>query len=92
MWRILFVLLLFAAPSIPIVIYTNYSVWVGFGGIGFLILGILFLHLETRGQPGNSGHIGLAALILVPIFTFTVSNFFAALIKYVVIHLTIIWR
>jgi len=89
---IISVLLLCAAPSIPIAVYTDYSVYVGLGGLGLLILGIIFVKYETRDcAPGTSGGLGLAAMVLIPIFTFMVSNFLAALIKYLATHLTVAW-
>ena len=89
---IILVLLVCAAPSIPIAVYTDYSVHAGLVGVVLFILGLAFVKYETRDcAPGTSGGIGLLAIVVVPIFTFMVSNFIAALVKYIATHLTLVW-
>lgn len=83
-----FILLL---PAILVAIFTDYSLYVGLGGLGLTGLGALFTHLEGRGQPGNSGHIGMLVLFVGAPLVFSLANFIAMLVKYLVMNISISW-
>jgi hypothetical protein len=77
----------FALPSIPIAVYTDWSVWCGFIGLGFFVGSLIFAVHMNRNSNGTSGYLGLVAATVLPTGSFMLSNFLAALVKYLMIHL-----
>lgn len=76
----------FALPAIPIAIYTDWSVWCGLVGLGFFVGACVLVRYEGRYSTGNSGLLGLAAVTCLPTGSFALSNFLAALVKYLILN------